>query len=73
MHHRAVATLGLFLLAAAHAGCLTAVAAFQPENIGGETIVLSTTDADGQAHDRVLTPIDDDGQLFVAANHWPRA
>ena len=73
MHHRAVATLGLFLLAAAHAGCLTAVAAFQPENIGGETIVITTTGADGKSYDRVLTPIDDDGQLFVAANHWPRA
>jgi hypothetical protein len=21
----------------------------------------------------VLSPIDDDGQLFVSANHWPRA
>ena len=43
----------------------------QPET--GTTIVLSTTDADGTSHDRVLSPIDDDGQLFVAANHWPRA
>jgi hypothetical protein len=73
MHNRAIAPLGLCVLAAAHVGCMTAVAAFQPENIGGETIVITTTDADGKSHDRVVSPIDDDGQLFVAANHWPRA
>ena len=59
--------------AAGHAGCITALAAFQPENLGGETIVITTTDSDGEAHERVLSPIDVDGQLFVAANHWPRA
>ena len=73
MHHRAVAALSLVVLAAAQGGCMTAFAAFQPENIGGETIVLVTTDADGEPHERVLSPIDRDGQLFVAANHWPRA
>jgi hypothetical protein len=52
---------------------MTAIAAFQPENIGGKTIVLTTTDADGESHQRVLSPIDHDGRLFVAANHWPRA
>jgi hypothetical protein len=51
---------------------MTAIAAFQPE-IAGSTIVISTTDSDGTSHDRVLSPIDDDGRLFVAANHWPRA
>ena len=74
MRHRAVATLSLCVLAAAHNGCVTAiVATFQPENIGGETIVFTTTDADGKSHERVVLPIDDDGRLFVAANHWPRA
>ncbi len=73
MHHRAIATLSLCMLAAGHTGCMTAFAAFQPENIGGTTIVITTTGADGKAHERVLSPIDDDGQLFVAANHWPRA
>jgi len=73
MHHRAIATLGLCVLAAAHTGCMTAVAAFQPKNIGGPTIVIATTGADGKSHERVLSPIDDDGQLFLAANHWPRA
>ena len=41
MHHRVTANLSLCILAAAHTGCMTAVAAFQPENIGGETIVLT--------------------------------
>jgi hypothetical protein len=49
------------------------VAAFQPENIGVETMVLTTTDADGESRERVLSPIDHGGRLFVAANHWPRA
>ena len=52
---------------------MTAVAAFQPEDIGGGTIVLTSIDADGTPRDRVLSPIDDDGRLFIAANHWPRA
>jgi len=73
MRHRAIATLTFCLLAAGCVGCMTALAAFQPENIGGETIVISTTDSDGKTYERVLSPIDVDGQLFVAANHWPRA
>lgn len=73
MHNRAIAPLSLCVFAAAHVGCMTAVAAFQPENVGGETIVITTTDANGKSHDRVVSAIDDAGQLFVAANHWPRA
>ncbi len=71
MCQRALATLGLCILATVTTSCMTAIAAFQPEI--GTTIVLSTTDADGTSHERVLSPIDHDGQLFVAANHWPRA
>lgn len=73
MHQRAIAVFSLCVLAVAHTGCMTAFAAFQPENIGGTTIVITTTGADGESHDRVLSPIDDNGQLVVAANHWPRA
>lgn len=69
---RAIAGLALGVIAAGHTGCITAIAAFQPENLGGETIVISTTEADGETHERVLSPIDLEGQLFVAANHWPR-
>ncbi len=73
MRHRVVVTLSLCLFAVSQTGCMTAFAAFQPENIGGTTIVITTTDAEGTSYDRVLSPIDLDGQLFVAANHWPRA
>ena len=73
MRYRGITILSLCMLAAAHTGCITAFAAFQPENLGGETIVLSTTGSDGKSYERVLSPIDDNGQLFVAANHWPRA
>jgi hypothetical protein len=73
MGHRAIAILALGLLAAGCVGCMTALAAFQPENVGRETIVISTTDSEGKTFERVLSPIDVHGQLFVAANHWPRA
>jgi hypothetical protein len=52
---------------------MTAVAAFPPDVLGLETIVLTTTDADGESHERVLSPIDYAGRFYVAANHWPRA
>jgi hypothetical protein len=44
---------------------------FQPTQ--GNTLVITTTDADGNQNDRVLSVIDDEGTLYVAANHWPRA
>lgn len=37
------------------------------------TIVITTTGADGSTQDRVVTPLDDDGRLYVSANHWPRS
>ncbi len=44
---------------------------FQPE--GGSTLVITTTDENGTAHDRVLARLESNQQLYVAANHWPRA
>jgi hypothetical protein len=44
---------------------------FQPQN--ASTIIITTTDADGAAQDRVVSPIDDGGRLYVSANHWPRS
>ena len=44
---------------------------FQPGGQG--TVVITTTDEEGASHDRVLSLLESDGQLFVAANHWPRA
>lgn len=40
---------------------------------GGSTLVLTTFDPDGTAHDRVLARLDTDGKVYVSANHWPRA
>jgi hypothetical protein len=44
---------------------------FQPKS--GSILVLTTFDADGTAHDRVVSRLESDGKLYVAANHWPRA
>lgn len=43
----------------------------QPAN--QSTLTLTTFDADGTAHDRVLSRLDSDGKVYVSANHWPRA
>lgn len=40
---------------------------------GGSTLTIVTTDADGEPHARVLSRLESDGRLYVAANHWPRA
>ena len=39
----------------------------------GSTLVITTFDGDGTPHDRVVSRLESDGQLYVAANHWPRA
>ena len=44
---------------------------FQPA--GGSTLVITTFDVDGTPHDRVVSRLESGGQLYVAANHWPRA
>jgi hypothetical protein len=43
----------------------------QPQS--GSTLVITTFDGDGTAHERVVTRLESDGKLYVAANHWPRA
>ena len=43
----------------------------QPEQ--GVVLTIVTTGDDGVANDRVLARINDEGQIFVSANHWPRA
>lgn len=44
---------------------------FQPE--GQDTLTITTFDGNGDPHERVLSRIDLDDELYVAANHWPRA
>ena len=44
---------------------------FQPAN--AKTLVISTQASDGSWNDRVVSRVEDQGRLYVAANHWPRA
>ena len=44
---------------------------FQPEN--QRTLVITTSDASGTKNDRVLSRLESNGKIYVAANHWPRA
>ncbi len=44
---------------------------FQPA--GETTLVITTTAEDGTPNDRVVSRLESNGQLYVAANHWPRA
>jgi hypothetical protein len=47
------------------------IGVFQPE--AGTTLVITSSDADGKAGDRVVSRLESSGQLYVAANHWPRS
>jgi F420H(2)-dependent quinone reductase len=44
---------------------------FQPTT--DQTLVITTTDEDGSKSQRVVARLESAGQLYVAANHWPRA
>ncbi len=44
---------------------------FQPAP--GSTLVITTIDADGTSHDRVVARLETEGKLYVSANPWPRA
>ena len=44
---------------------------FQPA--GENTLVIVTADEEGKTRDRVVSRLESGGQLYVAANHWPRA
>ena len=49
----------------------TFLGVLQPET--GDTIVITTTDADGVSSDRVLGRDFAGGSHYASANHWPRA
>lgn len=61
----AVAYIGLVVLFESSLGF------FQPE--AGGTIIITTNDEQGQSHDRVVSRFESGEELFIAANHWPRA
>lgn len=49
----------------------SAIGYLQPSD--GSTLVITTFDAGGTPHDRVVSRLESDGKMYVAANHWPRA
>ena len=49
----------------------SALGLLQPEF--GDNIVITTTDSDGVASNRVLGRDFSGGHLYASANHWPRA
>jgi F420H(2)-dependent quinone reductase len=61
--------LGVYVLIVA--GFESLLGWVQPTNDG--TLVITTFEAGGNAHDRVVSKLETDGKLYVAANHWPRA
>jgi hypothetical protein len=64
----------IVILLVAYAGIVVAfeslIGFFQPAD--ASTLVITTSDGDG-AHDRVVSRLESEGALYVAANHWPRA
>jgi hypothetical protein len=40
---------------------------------GARTLVITTFDDAGTPHKRVVSRLESGGQMYVAANHWPRA
>lgn len=44
---------------------------FQPES--SSTLQIATVDAKGAVSQRIVARLESTGQLYVAANHWPRA
>lgn len=40
---------------------------------GDSTLVITTFEPDGASHDRVVSRLESEGKVYVAANHWPRA
>ena len=49
----------------------SSIGILQPSS--GSTLVITTFDAGGTSHERVVSRLESDGHLYVAANHWPRA
>jgi hypothetical protein len=43
---------------------------FQPAD--ESTLVITTFEGDGTPHERVVSRLESNSRLYVAANHWPR-
>lgn len=49
----------------------TLLGVYQPR--GEENLVITVTEDDGNRSQRVLSLFESQGELYLAANHWPRA
>ena len=49
----------------------TSLALFQPTQ--ERSMLITTSGEDGAGTQRVVSRVESDGKLYVAANHWPRA
>lgn len=63
--------IGLLVYVAIVVAFESMIGTLQPRS--GSTLVLTTLADDGTAHERVVSRLESGGQLYVAANHWPRA
>ena len=65
----------IVILAVVYVGIVVAfeslIGTLQPQ--AGSTLIITTLEPDGSQHDRVVSKLESGGQLYVAANHWPRA
>lgn len=65
----------LVIVALAYVGVVvlfeSLLGAFQPRS--ESTLTITTFDASGEPHERVVSRLESEGTLYVAANHWPRA
>jgi hypothetical protein len=66
-----IAALAIGLYVAIVAAFESLLGFLQPT--AGATLVVTTFERDGSPHDRVVSRLESDGRLYVAANHWPRA
>ena len=65
----------IVILAIAYVGLVVAFESMlgylQPAGDG--TLLITATDDAGASNGRVVSRLEHDGRLYVAANHWPRA
>lgn len=66
-----IAAVAVLVYAGVVVGFESLIGYLQP--MPGSTVVITTFAADGNAHDRVVSRLESAGQIYVAANHWPRA
>ena len=66
-----IAVIGIVVYVGIVVAFESLIGVLQPRS--GATLVITTLDEDGTPHDRVVSRLESDGKLYVAANHWPRA